>query len=271
MSDNANPTRFDAWFKFYPADWTGNGRLRKLSDETKAIILDLMCYAHTNEPYGTVANAALNAAVIGRSEHALRTAISQAVSAGVLRPMPEVDGMFPSLVRDRQKVVAGIASAAVRNGRSKKRSQPQGSGLRVLETQDTLKVPTEPPASKPRAPRTGLEGTPATRTFARVWSEERMGDVFKWDAAQAINANKALKKADGDLAEFERRARAMLTSRDVWVAEHADANLLNSKWNQFGVQVRPLSKSDKAMMDLEASVAFAREAYANQPKPAPRV
>lgn len=139
------------------------------------------------------------------------------------------------------------------------------------------KVPTEPhaPARVVVADEPAKEihkgGNSLTRLWDRCWDELRFGTTFAWIKLDAVRMSDALKLAKGDVQELERRIRALLGSNSQWKAENATPRVLVSQWNSLTVEVKPLSKSDKAMMALQASVEFARDAYANDPKPAPRI
>ena len=256
-------TRFDAWFKFYPSDWLGNMRLRRLSDETKAIILDLMCYAHTNKPYGSILNAASNAASIGRSERALRTAISEAISAGVIHPMPDSDGFFPFLVRDRQKCLAGLASAAVRNGRWKQRSEPQNSGLRTqsLDIQRVEKCAPGRADGSERVPRRG--GTELTRWWDSEYQRTR-GVAFDWVATMrngkrgASPDAVALGNLQGQFPvdEIKRRITRFCESKDPFEVKNCTPRIFASRYATHAVSLQARSKSESS---LDAVDSFTRD------------
>jgi hypothetical protein len=92
----------------------------------------------------------------------------------------------------------------------------------------------------------GRKPLPINTLWAGLWLEYR-GQAWAWKGKDAIIMSSILKMAGGDLAEVERRARLMFSSKDLWTQKHADCGLLLSRWNQFGVEIVPVSSVTAAL------------------------
>jgi len=152
------------WFKFYPSDWLGNPKVRMLSPENRAALIDLMAVAHFHEPYGYLPERSSLALALPLLEATLGAMLEAMVQAGVLS---KVDGQHPeyffhSMVRERQNAIRGLknrvaSSNAPSNGATN--GATVGGGLRSqrLESQSksiSKEIP-PPAAAKPRAKPTG--------------------------------------------------------------------------------------------------------------------
>ena len=92
----------------------------------------------------------------------------------------------------------------------------------------------------------GRKPSPINALWASLWTEFR-GQTWAWKKSDAFKLAQLMTLADGDLAEIERRARVMFASKDIWVQQNASCGLLLSRWNQYGVEIRPVTATEAAL------------------------
>ena len=92
----------------------------------------------------------------------------------------------------------------------------------------------------------GRKPAPIYALWASLWSEFR-GQTGAWKKTDAFKLAQLLTLADGDLGEIERRARVMFASKDIWVQQNASCGLLLARWNQYGVEIRPVTATEAAL------------------------
>ncbi len=116
---------------------------------------------------------------------------------------------------------------------------------------DTKGTPLPKAVVKPARSRAGSEpkrgGNALTELWEKLWNAERP-EPWRWTMPRdATLLAKALKEhAAGDMDTLGLKIQAMLRSSDQWIARNASPGLLVSKWNQIGMETRPLSASEKA-------------------------
>jgi hypothetical protein len=231
--------RFDAWLKLYPSDVMGNLRFRSCTDEVKATYLEVLALAHANEPYGHLPALVRAVALTGRSEQALRATLLALSKTGfVTNPAPDVF-VVPQLVRDRQKVLAGVARQAARSGRSERPLRP--SGLRAQDSEELTATQSDGGSAadastkrEPKKPRT-RRASEAEMAYARAWAKHRPSEPpyhFSSNEAQAIN--EVWSKSGRDAAEIERRACQMFTNTDPWIRDNPVPRTLLTNWVKLG-------------------------------------
>lgn len=149
------------------------------------------------------------------------------------------------------KHATSMLNDASKESKESKESNSQLFGKELT----TVTTDVETPARR----RAGGGGTPATRAWDDAWFAAR-GARWAWQAKDAAAVAKCMKMAgEGGLDEFVRRANAMLSSQDRWVAQNASPQTLMGHWNRFSVEFRPLSKTDIAMQPTqEASDLYNR-------------
>jgi hypothetical protein len=101
-------------------------------------------------------------------------------------------------------------------------------------------------SSSTKKKRAGRPARPVIALWSKIWEESR-GSTWSWQQKDAIIMQKVLTLAQEDLSEVERRARLMFASKQIWVQQNASPGLLLSKWNEFGVEIRPLSGTEVAL------------------------
>lgn len=92
----------------------------------------------------------------------------------------------------------------------------------------------------------GRKPSPVNALWASLWAEFR-GQTWAWKKTDAFKLAQLLTLADGDLGEIERRARVMFASKDIWVQQNASCGLLLARWNQYGVEIRPVTATEAAL------------------------
>ena len=92
----------------------------------------------------------------------------------------------------------------------------------------------------------GRKPSPINALWASLWSEFR-GQTWAWKKTDAFKLAQLMTLAAGDLGEIERRARVMFASKDIWVAQNASCGLLLARWNQYGVEIRPVTATEAAL------------------------
>ena len=92
----------------------------------------------------------------------------------------------------------------------------------------------------------GRKPSPINALWASLWAEFR-GQTWAWKKTDAFKLAQLLTLADGDLGEIERRARVMFASKDIWVQQNASCGLLLARWNQYGVEIRPVTATEAAL------------------------
>ncbi len=200
-------TKYDAWFKMYPADLMGNLRFRRCSDEVRATYLDVLALAHTNEPYGFLPAVASATAITGRSERSLRAALLALVGTGLVAN-PEGDTfVVPQLVRDRQKVLAGVARQGAPSGRSDRPVGPSG-----LRTQNSEEKRSEEESAAVAAPSSNVK---PKRSKPQAVSLDGILDEPEFDGLRALTECQVLEAFWPDWEGFRREIRAPLTAATI--------------------------------------------------------
>lgn len=92
----------------------------------------------------------------------------------------------------------------------------------------------------------GRKPSPINALWASLWAEFR-GQTWAWKKTDAFKLAQLMTLADGDLGEIERRARVMFASKDIWVQQNASCGLLLARWNQYGVEIRPVTATEAAL------------------------
>ncbi len=143
----------------------------------------------------------------------------------------------------------GRARTCVRVRTEEKEETDQTGSLFGLNTNGTLPVSSE--ASEPKA-RTlnAREAKRAANPLIELWDQEWLavrGEPWAWNFGRDLRCLKqALGFAGGDELALRAKIRAMLNSSDSWFVRNASPALLASKWSNIGVEVRPLTPSEKA-------------------------
>lgn len=240
-------------FQFYPGDFLADPKVGAMTTEAQGAYVRLLCYAWLD---GSIPDAPeLLAPMCGLTVESFSMAWAtvqrcwvESFPGRLVNPRMERERTFQSEGRARRLAASKVAQEARERIENESRTnRATVAPLTLHPTPEALhpRPETRDPKpvleQKPRAPRTGAHAE-LIQHWEAEWLSTRQ-TAYAVTPRDGAAAASVLKLAGGDLGEAKRRASAMLTSDDAWVAQNASLSLLASKWNQMAVRIIPKPKT----------------------------
>jgi hypothetical protein len=230
----SRPTR--PWFKLYARQINGHPALRGPGSRThKAVLLELMCLAHEQDPYGVVPPGTLAGYLAGDAEAASSVAFLR--SAGIVNGTDNLT--FRTLLREYQRSEAGASARARRGdlagtlaGTLAVQSQSQKSE-ELTATQSDGGSAADASTHRPKSKR-GRRDTEAEAAYKRAWTKNRPGELCVLSSSEGQAMAEVWSKSGRDAAEIERRACQMFTNPDPWIRDNPVPRTLLTNWVKLG-------------------------------------
>lgn len=143
----------------------------------------------------------------------------------------------------------GMPTARAHVRDSQREEEAKTGSLFGVEPNDAMKASLKHSEPKART-QNAREAKRASNPLIALWDQEWLavrGEPWAWNFGRDMRCLKqALEFAGGNELALRAKIRAMLNSSDSWFVRNASPALLASKWSNIGVEVRPLTPSEKA-------------------------
>jgi hypothetical protein len=178
------------WFKFFPADWRGDPRLRMCSLPARGLWIDLISYMHEGQPYGhltidgVVPSLSDIAALVARPLGEVRKAMDELEVKNIFSRDENGAIVSRRMVRDKTKADKDRENGLA--GGNPSLTPELNRGVNPVDKAQRLEA--REPEKKNR--RVARATTPLDEKFEQFWSEypKRDGDNPKAPARKAFHA-----------------------------------------------------------------------------------